>query len=60
MFFQTGSIVGRSLWAGGEYNYAKIPITELKTAGNLQKLQALRTERDSYRNDQLEDFNLNN
>ena len=59
MFFQTGSIVGRSLGAGGEYNYAKIPITELKTAGNLQKLQALRTERDSYRNDQLEVIGFN-
>ena len=59
MFFQTGSIVGRSLGAGGEYNYAKIPITELKTAGNLQKLQALRAERDSYRNDQLEVIGFN-
>lgn len=59
MFFQTGSIVGRSLGASGEYNYAKVPITELKTGGNLQKLQALRVERDSYRNDQREVIGLN-
>ena len=59
MFFQTGSIVGRSLGASGDFNYAKIPITELKTGGNLQKLQALRGERDSYRNDQLEVIGFN-
>jgi len=59
MFFQTGSIIGRSYTSGGEYNYAKMPVTELNTAGNLQKLQALRTERDSYRNDQREVIGLN-
>ena len=59
MFFQTGSIIGRSYTSGGEYNYAKIPVTELNTAGNLQKLQALRIERDSYRNDQREVIGLN-
>lgn len=59
MFFQTGSIIARSYGAGGEFNYAKLPITELKTAGNLTKLQALRTERDSYRNDQREVIGLN-
>jgi hypothetical protein len=59
MFFQTGSIVGRTMGADGTYNYSKIPITELKTAGNLTKLQALRIERDSYRNDQREVIGLN-
>ena len=59
MFFQTGSIIGRSNTVGGEYNNAKIPVTELNTAGNLQKLQALRIERDSYRNDQREVIGLN-
>jgi len=59
MFFQTGSIIGRSYTSGGEYNYAKMPVTELNTAGNLQKLQALRVERDSYRNDQREVIGLN-
>jgi hypothetical protein len=59
MFFQTGSIIGRTLGTSGEYNYAKVPVTELKTAGNLTKLQALRAERDSYRNDQREVIGLN-
>lgn len=59
MFFQTGSIVGRTMGADGTYNYSKLPITELKTAGNLTKLQALRIERDSYRNDQREVIGLN-
>lgn len=59
MFFQTGSIIGRSYTASGDFNYAKIPVTELNSAGNLQKLQALRQERDSYRNDQREVIGLN-
>jgi hypothetical protein len=59
MFFQTGSIIGRSYTSGGEYNYAKMPVTELNSAGNLSKLQALRVERDSYRNDQREVIGLN-
>ncbi len=59
MFFQTGSIIGRSYTSGGEYNQAKIPVVELNTAGNLQKLNALRVERDSYRNDQREVIGLN-
>jgi hypothetical protein len=59
MFFQTGSIIARSYTAGGEYNYAKVPVSELQTAGNLNKLQALRAERDSYRNDQREVIGLN-
>lgn len=59
MFFQTGSIIGRTLGTSGEYNYAKVPVTELKTAGNLTKLQALRAERDGYRNDQREVIGLN-
>jgi hypothetical protein len=59
MFFQTGSIIARSYTAGGEYNYAKVPVSELQTAGNLNNLQALRAERDSYRNDQREVIGLN-
>jgi len=59
MFFQTGSIIARSYTAGGDYNYAKVPVSELQTAGNLSKLQALRAERDSYRNDQREVIGLN-
>jgi len=59
MFFQTGSIIARSYTAGGEYNYAKMPVSQLQTAGNLEKLQALRIERDSYRNDQREVIGLN-
>ena len=59
MMMQTGSIFVRSYGAGGEYNYAKLPITELKTGDSLGKLQALKTIRDSYIQDQLDVIGLN-
>lgn len=59
MMMQTGSVFVRSYGSGGEFNYAKLPITELKTGDSLGKLQALRIERDSYRNDQREVIGLN-
>ena len=41
MYFQTGSIVGRSLTQDGELNRGKVPIQELKSSSGLAKIQAL-------------------
>jgi hypothetical protein len=41
MYFQTGSIVGRSLTQDGDLNRGKIPIQELKSSSGGQKLAAL-------------------
>tara|TARA_R110002020_G_scaffold73523_2_gene188594 strand:- start:2249 stop:4675 length:2427 start_codon:yes stop_codon:yes gene_type:complete len=41
MYFQTGSIVGRSLTQDGELNRGKVPIQELKSSSGGQKLAAL-------------------
>jgi len=59
MMLQTGSIFVQSYGSGGEYNYAKTPISELKTGDSLGKLQALRNERDQLRNSQLEVIGYN-
>ena len=41
MYFQTGSVVGRSLTQDGELNRGKIPIQELQTSGGQAKIQSL-------------------
>ena len=41
MYFQTGSIVGRSLTQDGDPNRAKIPIQELQSSSGIGKIQAL-------------------
>ena len=41
MYFQTGSIVGRSLTQDGDPNRAKVPIQELQTSSAGRKLQSL-------------------
>ena len=41
MYFQTGSIVGRSLTQDGELNRGKVPIQELQSSNGLAKIQAL-------------------
>tara|TARA_R100001509_G_scaffold8614_1_gene4855 strand:+ start:11839 stop:14256 length:2418 start_codon:yes stop_codon:yes gene_type:complete len=41
MYFQTGSIVGRSKTIEGDLNPGKVPIQELKTSSGMQKVQAL-------------------
>lgn len=41
MYFQTGSIVGRSLTQDGDPNRGKVPIQELQTSSGIQKIQAL-------------------
>ena len=41
MYFQTGSIVGRSLTQDGDINRGKVPIQELQTSNGMAKLSAL-------------------
>lgn len=41
MYFQTGSIVGRSLTQDGELNRGKVPIQELQSSSGLAKIQSL-------------------
>jgi hypothetical protein len=41
MYFQTGSIVGRSLTQDGDPNRGKIPIQELQSSSGINKIQAL-------------------
>ncbi len=41
MYFQTGSIVGRSMTQDGDLNHGKVPIQELATSSGQQKIQSL-------------------
>jgi hypothetical protein len=41
MFFQTGSIIGRSFTSEGDINPGKVPIQEVTSAAGGQKIQAL-------------------
>jgi hypothetical protein len=41
MFFQTGSVIGRSFTGDGDQNPGKIPIQEINSSGGGQKLQSL-------------------
>jgi len=41
MYFQTGSIVGRSMTQDGDMNAGKVPIQELSSSSGQQKIQAL-------------------
>ena len=41
MYFQTGSIVGRSLTQDGELNHGKVPIQELNSSSGGGKIQSL-------------------
>ena len=43
MYFQTGSVVGRSLTDDGEFNNAKVPVTELTSSGSNAKISSLIT-----------------
>ena len=48
MFFQTGSIVGRSYTQDGDGNPGKIPIQEIQNGGGGQKMQSLITTYNYY------------
>ena len=41
MYFQTGSIVGRSMTQDGEMNHGKVPIQELQSSSGGAKIQSL-------------------
>jgi len=41
MFFQTGSVIGRSMTADGDMNPGKVPIQEIRNSSGGNKLQAL-------------------
>ena len=41
MFFQTGSVIGRSYTQDGDFNHAKVPIQEIQSGSGGQKIQAL-------------------
>jgi hypothetical protein len=41
MYFQTGSIVGRSMTQDGDMNHGKVPIQELSTSSGQQKIASL-------------------
>ena len=41
MFFQTGSVIGRSFTQDGEFNHGKIPIQEISSSSGGNKMQAL-------------------
>ena len=41
MYFQTGSIVGRSLTQDGEMNRGKIPVQELQSSSGISKIQSM-------------------
>ena len=41
MFFQTGSIIGRSYTSDGDQNAARMPIQEIQSSGGGQKMQGL-------------------
>ncbi len=41
LYFQTGSVVGRSFTQDGDYNHAKVPITPLNTSSGSGKVQML-------------------
>tara|TARA_R110002020_G_scaffold68920_7_gene179784 strand:- start:10448 stop:12856 length:2409 start_codon:yes stop_codon:yes gene_type:complete len=41
MFFQTGSVIGRSMTQEGEFNNGKIPIQELNSGSGNQKISSL-------------------
>ena len=48
MYFQTGSIVGRSLTQDGELNHGKVPIQELNSSSGGGKIQSLITTYQYY------------
>lgn len=41
MYFQTGSVIGRSYTEDGEYNSARVPIQELTSSGSNAKIASL-------------------
>lgn len=60
MLMETGSAFTNSYGAGGDYQGQKVPITELKSGGSLEKLVQLRNERFGKINELKDVIGLNN
>ena len=41
MYFQTGSVIGRSMTQDGEYNHSRMPVQELQSSSGGQKIASL-------------------
>lgn len=50
MYFQTGSVIGRSVTEDGEFNHARIPIQELNKNSGQGKINSLITSYNHYLN----------
>mgnify|MGYP003134973914 FL=1 len=48
MYFQTGSVIGRSMTQDGEFNNGRVPIQELQTSNGGGKIQSLITAYNYY------------
>ena len=48
LYFQTGSVIGRSYTQDGDYNQAKVPITQLTANSGASKTQMLLTNYNHY------------
>ena len=48
MYFQTGSVIGRSMTQDGEFNHGRVPIQELQTGSSGNKIQSLITSYNYY------------
>jgi hypothetical protein len=48
LYFQTGSVVGRSFTQDGDFNNAKVPITQLNSNAGTGKTQMLITNYNHY------------
>lgn len=48
LFFQTGSVVGRSYTSEGEYNQGKVPIKEIQHSASASKIQGMITSYNQY------------
>jgi hypothetical protein len=60
MLMETGSAFTNSYGASGDFQGQKVPITELKTGGSLEKLRELRNERIARINELRDIIGLNN
>ena len=50
LYFQTGSVVGRSYTQDGDYNQGKVPITQLSSNSGISKMQMLIQNYNHYLN----------
>ncbi len=48
LYFQTGSVIGRSMTTDGEFNNARVPITQLTSNSGASKTQMLITNMNHY------------